>query len=145
MIVHFLLYQPYKSLGKNDGVHYNWQCIQWYTTEWHDNPSNKYQCHIQYFRFRVDPRQNICLVSFLSKQWNGTWAWKKYLHAYNTKVKVKQKVNRWRGGQCSDARVIIFSSLITLNFSLNEHYIDNNWSQIHYFHTNDIVTYFLQI
>lgn len=50
---------------------------------------------------------------------------KKYLHAYNTKVKVKQKVNGG-GGQCSDARVIIFSSLITPKFSLNEHYIDNN-------------------
>lgn len=50
---------------------------------------------------------------------------KKYLHS---KVKVKQKVNGWGGGggQCSDARVIIFSSLITPNFSLNEHYIDNN-------------------
>lgn len=49
------------------------------------------------------------------------------------------------GEQCSDARVIIFSSLITPKISLNEHYIDNNWSQIYYFHTNDIVTYFLQI
>lgn len=54
---------------------------------------------------------------------------KKYLHAYNTKVKVKKKVNGGGGeggGQCSDARVIIFSTLITLNISLNEHYIDNN-------------------